>query len=76
MTLFQLVLPILALCPNLKRSCHKDLCAEESPMRVPDAQEIGTHANMNILSDSYTIKAVGQEEFSDVKVPDAPAEKK
>ncbi|KAJ6120303.1 hypothetical protein N7523_004583 [Penicillium sp. IBT 18751x] len=24
----------------------------------------------------YTIKAVGQEEFSDVKVPDAPAQKK
>ncbi|EPS25982.1 hypothetical protein POX_c04356 [Penicillium oxalicum] len=24
---------------------------------------------------SYTIRAVGQEEFSDVKVPDAPAQK-
>ena len=27
-------------------------------------------------TDAYTIKAVGQEEFSDVKVPDAPAQKK
>ncbi|KAJ5677386.1 uncharacterized protein N7477_003019 [Penicillium maclennaniae] len=27
-------------------------------------------------TDVYTIKAVGQEEFSDVKVPDAPAQKK
>ncbi|CAG8133899.1 unnamed protein product [Penicillium olsonii] len=25
---------------------------------------------------TYTLKAVGQEEFSDVKVPDAPANKK
>ncbi|KAJ5902379.1 hypothetical protein N7495_002907 [Penicillium taxi] len=25
---------------------------------------------------SYTIKAVGQEEFSEVKVPEAPAQKK
>lgn len=26
--------------------------------------------------DTYTLKAVGQEEFADVKVPDAPADKK
>jgi hypothetical protein len=26
-------------------------------------------------ADTYTIRAVGQEEFSDVKVPDAPAQK-
>lgn len=26
-------------------------------------------------TDTYTIRAVGQEEFSDVKVPDAPAQK-
>lgn len=26
--------------------------------------------------DAYTIRAVGQEEFSDVKVPDAPAQPK
>lgn len=27
-----------------------------------------------MYTDAYTIRAVGQEEFSDVKVPDAPAQ--
>lgn len=26
-----------------------------------------------LFADAYTIRAIGQEEFSDVKVPDAPA---
>lgn len=29
-----------------------------------------------LFSDTYTLKAVGQEDFADVKVPDAPADKK
>lgn len=29
-----------------------------------------------IFADAYTIRAVGQEEFSDVKVPDEPAQSK
>ncbi|GAT28960.1 hypothetical protein RIB2604_02701460 [Aspergillus luchuensis] len=29
----------------------------------------------NALTDAYTIRAVGQDEFSDVKVPDEPAKK-
>ena len=28
------------------------------------------------LKDAYTLRAVGQEEFSDVKVPDTPADSK
>lgn len=29
-----------------------------------------------LLKDAYTLRAVGQEEFSDVKVPDPPADSK
>jgi hypothetical protein len=46
-------------------------------MNKPNPNQEDQCANHNpIQTDSYTIKAVGQEEFSDVKVPDAPAEKK
>ncbi|KAF7116277.1 hypothetical protein CNMCM5793_004353 [Aspergillus hiratsukae] len=33
------------------------------------------HTRRNFL-DAYTIRAVGQDEFSDVKVPDTPAQQK
>lgn len=46
----------------------------DKPHRGVFAGPVWANSSYLPYTDAYTIRAVGQEEFSDVKVPDAPAQ--